>query len=105
MKRLIGNYVEGSGKPDEPFIVRRHDNGQIYEISAARIAMFNGPRPKYPAVLICQTALCRAYRLPIEGTIEENVDGVFRAGCGGCFQLNMEIWVPISVEPLPLDPI
>lgn len=67
--------------------------GTEFEITPERLALFQDSNgdwrdidqwPQVQAISICHTEGCPVYNEPIELTLAENVDGVFRAMCGGC---------------------
>lgn len=117
MKRLVGNTLEPDLTNDPTGQKKqkkaKRPDGKEYKPGKGRIARFRLPDdsdwlepenwPAYDAALVCRTAGCPVEGEAIPGRVGENVDGVFRAACGGCGQEITEIWVEDSVTPIPLD--
>lgn len=115
MKRLQGNELVTDLAADPKGKIRKAKtrDGKDYRPSAARVALFQAPGgawlepeewPAHPAVLVCRTAGCPAEGEEVPAMVGENVDGVFRAACGGCQEPITEMWVEDTVTPLPLEP-
>lgn len=116
MKRLQGNLlaVDLAADPKGRKRSARTKDGRKFVPSAAREALFKDPAtgdwlepeewPGVDAVLVCRTVGCPAEGEQVQARVGENVDGVFRAGCGGCQQEITELWVDEAHTPLPLEP-
>ena len=109
-KRLVGNTIETVNKKTHKV---KGPDGKEYKPSAKRAALFKDSDgdwleaeqwPSVAVTLVCRIAECPANGEEVPAIVGENVDGVYRAGCGACGNAIGEIWVDEGYVPPPLDP-
>lgn len=109
-KLLEGNKIE---RIDENTHRVKTKDGKEFHPGAKRLGLFKRgdgewkSAEEWPSVavtLICRMPGCHAEGVEIDARVGENVDGVYRAGCGCCGQPIEEMWVDEAYVPLPLDP-